>query len=205
VHTIVHPDWPGELNVGRLCVEDLTGDPLNPARQEAELRQQATTQRRRRQVHEAGRARWATQEWRRSVKGNAWTKHKGMHIVVFPARAGAGWKIAIDGVVGRKTYATEWEAQVASYDGAFWVAQARPRAKPATKVKPPETLRPAPPCLVALGLAAGATLDAIKSAFRRLSWSTHPDVGGEARDFVVLRRNYEEAVRLTAPNGKAHW
>jgi hypothetical protein len=202
VHTIVHPDWPGELNVGRLCVEDLTGDPRNPARQEAELKEHAAAARRERKAYESGRARWAAREWRRSAKGNAWTKHKGVHVVVFPSRSGPGFRIVVDGEFGRATYASEWEAMQASYDGAYRAAQARARARPAAQVEP--RVISCPPCLVALDLPADATLDQVKAAFRRRARATHPDAGGDARDFVMLHRHYEEAVRLTTANGKPH-
>jgi hypothetical protein len=202
VHTIVHPDWPGELNVGRLCVENLTGDPLNPARQEAELKRRAMARRQQRTACEAARVQWATQQWRRSAKGNAWTTYRGTHTTVFPSRFGPGWRFVVDGEFGRATYASEAAAMQASFDGAYRAAQARAQARPATRVEP--RVISCPPCLVALDLPADATLDQVKAAFRRLARATHPDAGGDARDFVTLHRHYEEAVRLTTSNGKPH-
>jgi hypothetical protein len=202
VHAIVHPDWSGELLVGRGCAEQLTADLVNPARQEAELKQRATARRRQLKACEAARARWATQQWRRSAKGNAWTKYRGTHVVVFPSRSGSGWRFVIDGEFGRATYASEWEAMQASYDGAYRAATEKAQAKPRANVEPRVTHRP--PCLAAMNLPADATLDQVKAAFRRLARATHPDVGGDARDFVTLHRHYEEAVRLTTANGKLH-
>ena len=49
-------------------------------------------------------------------------------------------------------------------------------------------------CLEALGLTPPVTEDDIKSAFRRLSKSAHPDVGGSQEKFVALRKNYEKAL-----------
>jgi hypothetical protein len=202
VHAVVHPDWSGELLVGRGCAEQLTADLVNPARQEAELRQQATTRRRQQKAFEVGRVKWSTQQWRRSAKGNAWTKYRGTHVVVFPSRFGSGWRFVVDGEFGRATYASEPAAMQASFDDVFRAVQAKAKVQPAVKVE--LRVAPCPPCLMALGLSTRATLDEIKSAFRRLTWTVHPDLGGNAADFVKLRWNYEEAVRLTTLNGKAH-
>lgn len=50
-----------------------------------------------------------------------------------------------------------------------------------------------------LGLAPGASLEAVKQAFRQRARSTHPDHGGDAAEFLVVRRAYEKLVaRITA-------
>jgi hypothetical protein len=116
-------------------------------------------------------------------------------VVVFPSRSGSGWRFVVDGEFGRATYASEAAAMQASFDDVFRAVQAKVRIKPAVKVQPGS--RACPPCLAALGLTADAAADEVRVAFRRLAWSTHPDAGGDERDFVRLRRNYEEAVRLT--------
>jgi hypothetical protein len=123
VHTIVHDDWPDEVDVGRICVEHLTGDYVNPARREAELKRRAAGVKRQREAYERGRAKWAARSWRESAKGNLWTRHEGLGVTVF--RFGSGWRIVVDGVFGRKTYASQHEAQQASYDAVSWVKKAR--------------------------------------------------------------------------------
>jgi hypothetical protein len=54
------------------------------------------------------------------------------------------------------------------------------------------------PCLEALELPANATMAQIKARFRHLSRSMHPDAGGDEKEFVRLRRYYEEALSLCA-------
>jgi hypothetical protein len=203
VHTVVHLAWPYELLVGRSCCERLVGDAINPARLETELKQAAMTRQRQRKAYAAGQVQWATRKWRRSVKGNAWITYKGVHVVVFPARAGRGWKFVTDGIFDSGIYTTESEAMATSYTAAFWAAERKPKVKVESRTRVEPQAVPCPPCLAALGLAVGATLDQIRSAFRRLARVTHPDVGGVGRDFVTLRRNYEQAVQWVSTNGKA--
>jgi hypothetical protein len=124
-------------------------------------------------------------------------------VVVFRAPSGSGWRFVVDGEFGRATYASEGEAMQASYDGAFWAAQKKPKVKVEPRARVEPLAVPCPACFVALGLPAGASLDEVKSAFRSRVWSAHPDAGGDGRDFVQLRRHYEAAVRLTSANGKA--
>jgi hypothetical protein len=59
-----------------------------------------------------------------------------------------------------------------------------------------ERLRPE--CFVALGVPVGATVNQIKTAFRRLSRQAHPDLGGSDPAFVELRRHYELALVLAS-------
>src|SRR4051794_10583946 len=63
VHTIVHDAWPCGLDVGRVCVEHLTGDYVNPRLREGELKRKA-----------AARRGWAKKPWRTSANGNTWMK-----------------------------------------------------------------------------------------------------------------------------------
>jgi hypothetical protein len=123
VHTIVHDDWPDEVDVGRICVEHLTEDYVNPARREADLKRRAARVKRQRNAYERGRLAWAERTWRTSARGNLWTKHEGLSVTVFPF--GSGWRIVVDGVFGRKTYASRHEAQQASYDAVSWVIKTR--------------------------------------------------------------------------------
>jgi hypothetical protein len=58
-----------------------------------------------------------------------------------------------------------------------------------------------PPCFEEMDLPVDATVAQIKSAFRRLSRSTHPDAGGTDGDFVRLRQSYEAALKIAAGRG----
>jgi hypothetical protein len=52
------------------------------------------------------------------------------------------------------------------------------------------------PCLVTLGLEAGATLAQVKEAFRDLALQHHPDRGGDPAAFHKIREAYGEALML---------
>lgn len=45
-----------------------------------------------------------------------------------------------------------------------------------------------------LGVEPGATLDAVRRAFRLRAQETHPDHGGDAEAFLAVRRAYERLV-----------
>jgi hypothetical protein len=127
VHTIIHDDWPDELDVGRICVEHLTGDYVNPSRREAELKRRAAGVKRRRKADEKARTQWAVRHWRESARGNLWTRYEGLGITVFAC--GSGWRIVIDGIFGRRIYPSQAEAQQASYDAVSWVKKTRARER----------------------------------------------------------------------------
>ena len=47
-----------------------------------------------------------------------------------------------------------------------------------------------------LGLDASASEDEVRSAFKKLARTTHPDVGGTAEDWAHLEAAYREALAL---------
>ncbi len=49
-----------------------------------------------------------------------------------------------------------------------------------------------------------ATRDDIRKAYRRLAKARHPDAGGSAQEFRLLRRSYEEALIECAARRKGH-
>ncbi len=49
-----------------------------------------------------------------------------------------------------------------------------------------------------LGVAAGASLDEMKAAFRRRARELHPDHGGDAAAFIALKRAYDGLVKRAA-------
>jgi hypothetical protein len=105
VHTIVHDDWPDEVDVGRICVEHLTNDYVNPRRHEAELKRRASA-----------RIRWLNRKWKTSAKGNKWLKTDGHHMAVFPSQGRAGFGCILDGRFSQKSYPTERAAMLHIFD-----------------------------------------------------------------------------------------
>lgn len=53
-----------------------------------------------------------------------------------------------------------------------------------------------------LGLPETASADEVKAAFRRLSFSAHPDAGGSAAAFLGLTRARHEALLTIQARGK---
>lgn len=51
-------------------------------------------------------------------------------------------------------------------------------------------------CFAALGLDDAATASDVKTAFRTMGRSLHPDLGGDAAEFATLRQHYDEALRV---------
>jgi len=49
-----------------------------------------------------------------------------------------------------------------------------------------------PEILSRLGLPPGADADMVKQKFRELAKLYHPDAGGDASDFINLKKNYDE-------------
>jgi len=122
VHTLVHDDWADAIKVGRICVEHLTDDYVNPKRRESELRNRS-----RRRA--AARCRWICLQWRTSVNGNLWAKVKGHHVVIFPSRFSEGYGFGIDGKFHRGTFPTQWDAKMASCDRFLELEGERPRRR----------------------------------------------------------------------------
>lgn len=52
------------------------------------------------------------------------------------------------------------------------------------------------PCFAALGFTQRPTSeDEVKHQYRRLAKVLHPDAGGDAKDFIALKENYQECLR----------
>jgi hypothetical protein len=74
VHFLRHPDWRGELEVGCVCAEHLTGDYVNPRRMEREVRKRAKKKDRF----------IASPRWKVRPNGNHVYQHGGVAITVCP-------------------------------------------------------------------------------------------------------------------------
>jgi hypothetical protein len=75
-----------------------------------------------------------------------------------------------------------------------------PSAKPQRDAAPRTSSRPLPEVSVwaLLGLTARASVEDVKSAYRRRALTLHPDRGGDAAQFRALHAAYEEALRRLA-------
>ena len=75
-----------------------------------------------------------------------------------------------------------------------------PWPKPRAEREARAEVTPAPPrgsktwALGVLGVAAGASADEVKRAFRAVALRTHPDRGGDEAAFIDARRAYEVAL-----------
>lgn len=104
VHHLAHEDWPGTIAVGRICANDLAGDPAIDA-----------TERRLRNLAQRRAAFTKLKGWQTSEKGNLWIEYEGHHIVVvrFP---GGRCRLRIDGEFGRLTFANKDRAMRRAFD-----------------------------------------------------------------------------------------
>lgn len=108
VHTMEHDDHPG-LDVGCVCAEKMSGDYVNPKRQEQKLRNRA-----------ARKAKWLKRKWRTSAKANHYINADGHNIGVLPNNYNEGkWNYRIDGRFSREYFNSQAEAKLALFD-EFW-------------------------------------------------------------------------------------
>ncbi len=78
VHVMRHPEYPGELQVGCVCAEKMSGDYVNPRKCETALRNKAA---RRRNFNKA--------VWRYNPSKNTYSKkYKGEYITIMQSRYG---------------------------------------------------------------------------------------------------------------------
>lgn len=103
VHTLSHPDWKYEIRVGRICSDELSGDP-----------RAATTEKRLRNRSQRRANFPKLRSWRASAKGNLWIKYKDHHIVVMEREE--AFRLSIDGELGKLYFKTEREAKLRAFD-----------------------------------------------------------------------------------------
>jgi hypothetical protein len=61
-----------------------------------------------------------------------------------------------------------------------------------------EAAMPVPACLAIMGLRPPVTVESVKSRFRELARTAHPDRGGDAATFIKIHRAYSEALAMAA-------
>jgi hypothetical protein len=110
VHTMTHPDYVTELNVGCVCAEKMEDDYVGPRLREKALRSAA-----------GRKKRWLTRKWQRSARGNAYINTDGFNITVYSNRDGTWGGRILERASGRslpskKRYPTEDAAKLAAFD-----------------------------------------------------------------------------------------
>ena len=109
VHVVEHEVFPGQLSVGCICAEKLSGDYVNPRSQEAKLKRKSSR-----------KGKWLTRKWRSSAKGNEYINVDWYNLGVVPDKYRPGmWKYRIDDQFGMKSYQTSDQAKLALFE-EFW-------------------------------------------------------------------------------------
>jgi hypothetical protein len=80
-----------------------------------------------------------------------------------------------------------------------WLADYFVKGLRAGRVNRPSRWRP--DWCIKLGLTMPCRVDDVKTAYRRLAKSAHPDVGGRAEDFVAIESAYREAMEYCRRSG----
>lgn len=87
VHIMKHPEFRGELRVGRTCAGHMTDDYENSEFKEKELKNRVQRKKN-----------FMKKEWRQVVKtGNYTLKYKGEHITIMRSKYGSGWGVIYAG------------------------------------------------------------------------------------------------------------
>jgi hypothetical protein len=109
VHTMWHPDYYHELDVGCICAGHMEGNPAA-----ARLREQDFIKR------NARRSKWLQREWRVSYAGNSYLNVDGFNVVVY--RRNDYWSACVKHRetgykrFSQRRYATANQAKLASFD-----------------------------------------------------------------------------------------
>jgi len=108
IHTVVHPEYPDELEVGCICASHMV-EGYNAREAEEPLRRTASR-----------RTRWLKRKWRTSERGNSFVNTRdGFHVVVWQ-NGDRSWGGRVEDrsrggeIVSRRKYQTESQAKLAS-------------------------------------------------------------------------------------------
>lgn len=112
VHTMRHPEYHEDLDVGCVCAAKMSDDYADGYRErERPLRNKA-----------AAKSRWLKRAWKTSRKGNPMLKINGQFLTVFPSTFKPGWwGYGIGGDFSKKAYPSQDAAKLALFE-AFWTA-----------------------------------------------------------------------------------
>lgn len=120
VHTMWHPAFDDELEVGCVCAGHMEGDCEAPREREGSLQRVA-----------GRRSRWLCRKWRVSAKGNSCLNVDGINIVVFQNETDYRWRARItDRTTGnsefsRRKYDSEDDAKLAAFDAMTFLQSKR--------------------------------------------------------------------------------
>jgi len=104
-----HPEFNGQLEVGCICAEKMSGDTIGPRERENRLRSRVER-----------RKKWLTRRWKENEKGNYVLRTNGFGITIYHNKRYAGrWFFVVDGEFSKTPYRTSDEAKLASFD-VFW-------------------------------------------------------------------------------------
>jgi hypothetical protein len=112
-HVMEHSDYPGQLQVGCVCAENMEEDYKRPREREKRLKNSARR-----------RAAWPSRKWRMSRQGNLYINTDGLNLTIY--RTATGWSVRVlkreSGAVqnGKKVYSTEGEAKLAAFNALLW-------------------------------------------------------------------------------------
>jgi hypothetical protein len=104
VHALSHPDWVSVIHVGRVCSDDLSGDP-RASSTERRLRNRA--QRRSNFPN--------LKSWKKSSKGNTWINYQNYHIVIVEFGKNQH-RIRINGELGKIDFKDLRSAKLRAFD-----------------------------------------------------------------------------------------
>src|SRR3954453_13548367 len=115
VHTMTHPDYEIDLEVGCVCAKRMEEDYVRPRLRERALRSAA----RRKKC-------WLSRNWRVSARGNSYINTDGFNITIY-RRSDGVWGGRIEeresgrSVESKKQYLTEGAAKLAAFDGMIFL------------------------------------------------------------------------------------
>src|SRR5215472_7593629 len=113
-HTMVHPEYEGELAVGCICASHMEGDYVGPRERERPLRRRARR-----------RLAWGKRLWSQGGAGVTQTRTRGTDVTVFWDDHLSGWRIRLVKagrvVQGQKVYPAAADARRAAFDAVLWL------------------------------------------------------------------------------------
>lgn len=95
--------------------------------------------------------------------------------------------------IGREL--VEHEREVLDQLHAVFPEPGRPKRRAGSR-KGTKSVQKLPDCLRVLGLSLPCCEADVRAAFKRLALVKHPDVGGDAKSFIELKRAFDEAMTL---------
>jgi hypothetical protein len=131
VHAMVHIEYTGQLSVGCVCAEKMSGDYVNPKRRERKLKNAAAKKAKdhKRQLSEENERRdcLTNATWHESKNGNPYFKARleykhGVricHVVIVKSKFGAFWAFGVDGEFSSYKYANVEDAKTAARTAAL--------------------------------------------------------------------------------------